>query len=282
MGFFGSFTGSDQRKDMRRGYADSNAMMDKGYGEAQRNLGTGYNTAEGAYGQARSDIGGGYGNALTALNRGTSQAVSAFQPYSQSGQSANTMYGNALGLNGAAAQQTFMRNYQADPFRDANNQFATNALMQQMNARGMSGSGVAAAAVAQESLRRGSQDYNAYLDRLLGMQGQGMQTANALAGLYANQGQQAAQYGYNQGSDLANIQGQKASMGYNYGQNQANLNTDLATTKAGNRINYGNALAASRSIGANNLIGLGGLALKAFGGGGFGGGGYTGSISGGA
>lgn len=283
MGFFGSFTGSDQRKDMRRGYADSNAMMDKGYGEAKRNLGTGYNTAEGAYGQARSDIGGGYGNALTALNRGTSQAVGALQPFAQSGQQANTLYGNALGLNGGAAQQTFMRDYQgSDPFRASNAEFATNALMQALNARGLSGSGYAANAVAAENLKRGSQDYENYLSRLAGLQGQGLGVAQNISGLYADQGAKAAQYGYNQGSDHANIQGQRAATGYNYGGAQAGLDTDLAEAKAGNRINLGNALAASRSIGPNNLLQLGGLALKAYNPGGFGGGGYTGSIAGGA
>lgn len=265
MGFFGSFTGSDQRKDMRRGYADSNAMMDKGYGEAQRNLGTGYNTAEGAYGQARRDIGGGYGNALTALNRGTSQAVSAFQPYSQSGQAANAMYGNALGLNGKASQQTFMRDYAGgDPFRASNAEFATNALMQALNARGLSGSGYAANAVASENLKRGSQDYESYMNRLGGMQQQGLGVAQNISGLYADQGAKAAQYGYNQGSDLANIQGQRAAAGYNYGLGQAGLNTDLATAKAGNRINLANSTANSRGILGNNLMGLAGLAVQAY------------------
>jgi len=283
MGFFGSFMGTDQRKDAKRGYADSTSMLESGYGAARGNLSQGFNKAETAYGQARGDVTGGYGNALSALQRGTSQAVGALQPFAQSGQQANTLYGNALGLNGGAAQQTFMRNYQdSDPFRASNAEFATNALMQALNARGLSGSGYAANAVASENLKRGSQDYENYLSRLAGLQGQGLGVAQNISGLYADQGAKAAQYGYNQGSDLANIQGQRAATGYNYGGAQAGLDTDLAATKAGNRINLGNALAASRSIGPNNLLQLGGLALKAYNPGGFGGGGYTGSIAGGA
>lgn len=265
MGFFGSLTGSDQRKDIKNAYNDSTNMVNQGYAKAQGNLTTGYNTANQYYGQARTDANTGYSNALSALNSGVNKAAAQYQPYSETGQSANTMYSNALGLNGAAAQQTFQQNYQADPFRDANANFANNALMQVLNARGLSGSGAAAAAVAQESLRRGSEDYNNYLNRLSGLQSQGAQTAGNLASLYANQGQQAAQYGMQNGSDLANISGQQANLGYNYGQGQAALNTDQATTNAGNRINYGNALSASRSIAGNNLMGLLGLGVQAYG-----------------
>lgn len=282
MGFFSSFTGAQQGRDMKNAYRDSNAVMDQGYGAARGNLAQGYNTANAAYGQARKDITGGYTNALSQLGQGTDKAVAQYQPYADSGASANALYGNALGLNGAASQQSFMQNYQADPFRDANAKFATNALMQMYNARGASGAGTAAAAVAQENLRRGSEDFNNYLNRLQGVQGMGFQAAGSMADIYNNQGRQAAQYGYQQGSDLANIQGQRAATGYNYGQSQAGLNTDLATAKAGNRINLGNALANSRNIGFNNLLSLAGTAINAYGGKLPKMPGYTGSLSGGA
>jgi len=250
---------------MKNAYADSTATVNKGYDAARGNLAAGYGTANQAYGQARTDVSTGYKNALSSLARGTNKAVGAYQPYSETGQNANALYSNALGLNGAAAQQTFQQNYQADPFRDANANFANNALMQVLNARGLSGSGAAAAAVAQESLRRGSEDYNNYLNRLSGLQSQGQQTVGSLANLYANQGQQAAQYGMQAGSDLANIQGNRAATGYNYGLGQAGLDTDQAITNAGNRINLGNAMAGSRGILGNNLMNLAGLAVKAYG-----------------
>jgi len=265
LSFFGSLTGSDQRRDMNRAYADSTATVNKGYDAARGNLASGYGAANQAYGQARTDVNSGYQNALSSLARGTNQAVGAYQPYSETGQNANTLYSNALGLNGAAAQQTFQQNYQADPFRDANADFANNALMQVLNARGLSGSGAAAAAVAQESLRRGSEDYNNYLNRLSGLQSQGAQTAGNIANLYANQGQQGAQYGMQAGSDLANIQGNRAATAYTYGTGQAGLDTDQAITNAGNRINLGNAQAASRGILGNNLMSLLGTAAQAYG-----------------
>ena len=264
MGFFSSFTGSAQRKDQRGGYNESNAILDAGYGRAQGNLSEGYGRADSAYSDGRSDINAGYGAALSALSGGSDRAAGQYQPYADSGRSANTIYGNALGLNGQGAQQEFNRNYQGDPFRQSNADFASNALMRQYNARGMSGGGLAAAAVAQENLRRGSTDYENHLSRLQGASGQGLQAASGIAGIYQNQGQQQAQYGYNQGSDLANIQGQRAQTATQYGQNQAGLNTDLATGKAGNRINLANSLANSRGILTNNLLGLAGVAAKAY------------------
>lgn len=265
MGFFSSFTGSDQRKDINRAYGESKGMVDQGYDAARNNLASGYGTANQAYGQARTDVNSGYKNAMAELASGTNKAVEAYQPYSETGQNANRLYSDAIGANGAAAQQTFQQNYQADPFRDANADFANEALMRTLNARGLSGSGAAAAAVAQESLRRGSEDYNNYLNRLSGLQSQGAQTAGNIANLYANQGQQGAQYGMQAGSDLANIQGNRAATGYNYGVGQAGLDTDQAITNAGNRINLGNAQAQSRGILGNNLMSLLGTGIQAYG-----------------
>lgn len=268
MGFFGSFTGSDQRKDMRAAYSESNEMLDKGYGDARGNLETGYEGATGALDGARGDINTGYGRAQQALRGGVGKAAAQYRPYQQTGNRANALYSNALGINGAANQQAFMRRYQgSDPFRDSNADFASNALMRQFNARGMSGSGVAAQAVARENLRRGSQDYENYLNRLAGLQQQGMGVAQNMASLYGNQGQQLAQLGYQSGQDLANIQGKRAAMDYGYGQDQAGLDTDLANTKAGNRVNLGNALANSRGILGNNLMSLLGVGTQAASGG---------------
>ncbi|MBK8467836.1 MAG: hypothetical protein IPL32_18650 [Chloracidobacterium sp.] len=264
MGFLGSLTGSSQRKDIRKAYNESTDILNQGYGQAQGNLTSGYNGANSAYDTATGNINQGYGNALSALGKGVNQAVETYQPWYQSGTQANTMYGNALGLNGAAQQAQFMRGYKANPFMQANNDFATRAIMQQMNARGMSGSGTAAAAVAQESMRRGADDYNNYLGHLSGVSGQGLQAAGQIGGLYAQQGKDTANMYAQQGSDLANISGQRANLGWQYGQGQAGLNTDLAATRAGNRINYGNARAQSRGILGNNLMGLLGAGINAY------------------
>jgi hypothetical protein len=200
MGFFGDFFGSSQRKDLQQSKGAADAALQQGY-----------NTAQGNY----------------------TNAQGMFNPYAQQGQQANTMYGNALGLNGLDAQKSFGANYAAsDPFRQQNADFANNALMRQYNARGQTYGGSTDLAVSRANLERGSQDYNNYLNRLQGQGQQGYQATSAQAGLEQGKG------------DLA--------MGY--GQ-----------TRAGNEINYGNALAQSRSIGINNLLGLAGTAAKAYG-----------------
>lgn len=268
MGFFGSFTGSDQRKDAKRGYAESNSMLDQGYGKASGQLDAGYSTAIDAFGGARSDLGAGYNAATSSLDAYTGKAADAFSPFMQGGADAYKLYADALGVNGIGAQQAFGQNFQSsDPFRQQNSDMANEALMRTLNARGMSGGGYAADAVARASLQRGSQDYNSYLDRLQGAGSQGLQAASGLAGVFGNAGQQRSSLDYGYGSDLANIQGQKANLATTMSGAQAGLSTDLASSKAGNRINLANSLSASRSIGINNLMGLGGMALKAYGGG---------------
>ena len=200
MGFFGSFFGSDQQKDLANSKASADASLKQGYDTAQTN----------------------YGN-----------AQNLYKPYQQQGQQANQMYGNALGLNGLQAQKDFGANYAAaDPFRQQNADFATNALQRQYNARGQTYGGSTDLAVSRANLERGSQDYGNYLNRVQGQAQQGYQATGAQAGLEQGKG------------DLA--------MGY--GQ-----------TQAGNAINYGNAQSQSRSIGVNNVLGLAGTAAKAAG-----------------
>ena len=209
MGFFGSFFGNDQRKDIE----------------------TANRQATGALTQGRDAAMGQY-----------SQAREMYSPYAQQGQRANALYGDATGANGQGAYKAAMAGYAgSDPFRDQNADYANNALMRQYAARGQSG-GNAGLAVARAQTERGATDWNAYLSRLQGQGQMGLQATGAQAGL--TQGMGDLQSGYGQ-------------------------------QMAGNAINYGNAMAGSRNIGINNLMGIGGLALKAMAPtpGGFGGGG---------
>lgn len=201
MGFFGSFFGDDQRDDLAKAKQQSDAALKSGY-----------DNANGYYGQA----------------------YDLYSPYAKSGQTASTMYNNALGVNGTDAQKQFMDGYKSyDPFRQENEDYATNSLLRGYRAQGMVDSGTSALAAARASLQRGSQDYNSYLDRLNGVGQQGYQATGQQAGIRSGQ------------ADLA----------YGYG-----------SQTAGNDINYGNAMAASRSTGINNLIGLLGAGAKAYGG----------------
>ncbi len=202
MGLFDDFFGKSQKRDLRSGKENADRYMQQGYDEA-------------------AGIGRNY-----------------LQPFIDRGNRAGDMYDNALGVNGRGAQQQFMTQYgSSDPFRQQNMDAANQSVRRTYNARGMDTSGNALLAAARASQERGSQDYNNYLNRLQGAQGQGAQMAGNL------------------GNALMNMR-------YGYGNQQA-----------GNEISYANALAQSRTAGIQNLMGLGGAALKAYAGGGFGGGG---------
>lgn len=103
----------------------------------------------------------------------------------------------------------------------------SNALLRQQNARGGTYGGQAVMAAG----RLGLENYNNYLTRLQGQANQGAQIA----------GQQS-----------------------NIKMGQADLDYGFGATRAGSEINYGNASAAARSTGINNLLNIAGTAAKAY------------------
>lgn len=194
MGFFSSFTGSAQRKDIRNANAQATASLDKGYADSM----------------GRYD-----------------QAFDLFNPYAQQGAGASTFYGNALGLNGDAARTQAQGVITSDPMWSGKLGADQNQMMKYLNARGQAGGGMAALA-GQKLLM---QNYGNALDRYRDLGRQGFEATGQQANIRAGQGDAA--YGF-------------------------------GATKAGQAINYGNALASSRNIGVNNLSGLLGTAVKAY------------------
>lgn len=158
-------------------------------------------------------------------------ATDRLDPYSQTGMAGNAMYADAIGLNGRPAQQGVVDNFMADPFRAENERLANENLARQFGSRGMGGSGAFALAAARGNLERGSADWNNWLNRIQGVGTQGLQAAGAQSTLDAGLGN--AEFG-------------------------------LGTTRAGNEINFGNAMAASRNVGINNIMGLAGTVMSGF------------------
>lgn len=158
-------------------------------------------------------------------------ATSRLDPYAATGAAGNAMYADAIGLNGQPAQQGVVDNFMHDPFRDENGRLADDALVRSFTARGMGDSGASRLAVARGNLERGSTDWNKWLDRINGVGTQGQAAATGQAQLDAGLG---------------------------------NMEFGLGTTRAGNEINYGNAMAGSRNIGINNIMGLASTAIGAF------------------
>lgn len=185
----------------------------------------------------QGDISRAKGQADAALKTGydTGQAdytgaSGRYDQYAQTGGNAMKMYADATGVNGQPAYSAVAGNFvTGDPFRQQNEDFANQQLMKTFNARGAAYGGNAMLAAARGSLERGSTDWNNWLNRLQGQSQQGFQATGAQAGIDVGKGDMAANYG---------------------------------TTQAGNDINYGNAMASSRSTLMNNLVGLGGVAIK--------------------
>lgn len=194
MSFFGSLTGSDQRRETKRAKVASDKALD-----------TGFNNATGFYNQA-SDI---------------------QQPYVDQGRAGFAAYNQAIGLGTPEQRAAVQDTYFNDPAQQAVLGQQSNALLRNLNSRGLSGGGTAAAAGA----RVGLEGYNGWLNRLQGVGTQGQQAATTQSNIKLGQG----------------------DLGFNYG-----------ATKAGNEINYGNAQAANRGILGNNLLNLAGTAAKAF------------------
>ena len=270
MGFFNSFL-NPGAKEAKSSYRDATGMLTEGANQARGELNTGFNQAGNFLSQMGQGVGAAYDKAGSALNTGENKALGYLNPYIQSGGQANTLYGNALGLNGQAAQQNFGQNYAAsDPFRNQNQDMANESLMRVLNARGLSGSGYAGEAVARQSLARGSEDYNNYLNRLSGVRDSGQQASTNAAQLSGNFAQQRAGLATDRLGAQNQAYGAQAANATNRGNALSELTYGNAQQMAGQRIGLGNSLAQSKSAGINNLLGLGGAALKASGYGGYG------------
>lgn len=186
-------------------------------------------------GQSRADINAGYKKANKMLDLGYQQsqgyydqAGGLFDPYMQQGGKAASMYGDLLGLNGADARTAAQGVLTSDPLFQGQLAQDSNAMLRQLNARGQSAGGLSAIA-GQRVLQ---QNYGNWLDRYNQVGQQGFQASGAKAGVLTGQGDNA--YGF-------------------------------AATKANNRLGQANAIANTRNTGMNNLLGVLGTGLKAYG-----------------
>lgn len=192
MSFFGDFFGTTQRDDITSANQDATKALNKGYKQ---------------------------------YNQRADEAFGMFTPYAQQGQQANAMYGQAIGLGTDQERADAQARYFSDPAFQQITSNQQNAMLRNLNARGISGSGAA----VEAGSRIAYDNYGGWLDRLNNAGQQGFQATGAQAGIRQGQGQ----------------------MAYDHGM-----------TTAANRINYGNAMAQSRSIGLNNLLGVAETAAK--------------------
>jgi len=194
MGFFSNFFGDDSRQDINN--ANKRATAD---------LKTGYNASQGYY----------------------DKASASFDPYTSAGAAGEKMYGDLLGINGTDARDAAQGIVTSDPLWTGKLSADTNAVLRNLNARGVGASG--AAALAGERVL--AQNYDNVLSRYAGLGNQGLSATGQKAGVLTGQGDNA--YGY-------------------------------GATKAANDINYGNAMAQTRNAGLNNILNIIGTGAKAY------------------
>lgn len=166
------------------------------------------------------------------------KAYDEFSPYVQAGQQGmadNNIYRQAIGLGTPEERAAAQERYFSDPAYQRMNDINQNAMMRYQNARGSVGGGKAALAGA----RVANEGYQGWLDRTRDV------------------GQNAMQTGFNAATGRSNVRAGQGELAWGYG-----------ATKAGNAVNYGNAMAESRGILTNNLLNVAGTVAKAMAGGG--------------
>jgi len=174
LSFFGDFFGQGQRRDIKKGYADSTQMLRDGYD------------------QGRQDIGGYYDKGMGML-----------QPFMQGGQKANALYLDYLGANGPDAQRAAFSAFQNDPGFQQQMQAGVNALDNSATARGGLYSGAAMKGVANFGQQFQRQAFNDRMGMLGGAAQQGQQAGMAGAGLASQTGGQLGNMAFGFGQQNA-------------------------------------------------------------------------------
>lgn len=184
-------------------------------------------------GSARKDIRNAQKKAdadlTTGYNAGqdyNNQAYDTMAPLANAATGDQNTYRQAIGLGTPEEQAAAQGRYFNDPAMKAVLADQSNAMLRELNARGASGGGEAMMAAG----KLGLQNYGNWLNRLQGLGSKAGEYAGTEAGIRMNQG----------------------NMAYGYG-----------ATKAGMDTNYGNAMAASRSTGINNMMGVLNTGIKA-------------------
>jgi hypothetical protein len=164
----------------------------------------------------------GYNRAIGDFDRTRSITDPFYTGQVTSGQAANDLLSNYLGLNGVGAQQQAYDNYLTSPGYDFTFNQGTRAIDNSGAARGMSQSGTSMKALQEYGQGLYAQDMGNYLNRLTGASQGGY---NGAAGLTGN----SSQYGNLQiGKGNAIDAGNQASFG-----NIVSLGTAIAGTAMG-------------------------------------------------
>lgn len=125
-------------------------------------------------------------------------------PYRDTGATANTQYGNLMGLNGEGARNQAFAMYQTDPGYQWQRQQAIDATQGSAAARGGLFSGSTLRSISDRTQNIANLDYGNYLSRLSGLQAVGANAAAQTGQFGANAAAQRGQYYTDRGNANAN------------------------------------------------------------------------------
>lgn len=187
------------------------------------------------------------GNAALTSGANTAKgeySTDYYDPYTTAGNSATTMYSNALGLNGAAGNTAATSAFQAGPGYNFALQQGTDALNRSAASRGMLASGNNTEDLTNYAQGQANQAYNGWLSNLSGVSAQGLTAAGGQTG----------------------IENSKAGIDTGLGQGISANDMGAATSSANAEVQGATADAASNAQAGKNIfsavLGGGNLAAK--------------------
>jgi len=188
----------------------------------------------------------GYAQAMNAAKGATDSAYQMargdltgndyYKTWAGNGGAANTMYANALGLNGASGNTAAQSAFQTGPGYQWAVQQGLNALNRTAASRGQLASGNQSMALMDYGQNQANQQWQNWLNSLNGLSSQGLTAAAGQTG----QQNQLANLDYGYGKDLSNI--------YMNGTQQA-----MGALQNGNQQSSGSSGAMSAILGGLNL-----------------------------
>ena len=210
-----------------------------------------------AAGAATAGYNAGYGQyaplaqaGRTALTTNYNKGTTALAPFASAGTTALPAYLDALGLNGPEGIARAQSSFRTSPGYDFAFNQGLDAIDRRAASRGMLSSGNTNIDTINFAHGIADQDWNSYLDRLLGVTDRGQNAAGSTANLYAGLG-----------TGLNNSYGNQAQTAYGtqVGIGNANAGADIA---AGNAKMQGNAYLWGALInGGKALAGIAGYGL---------------------
>ena len=213
-------------------------------------------------GQAQSYLTNAGQQAQQQLAAGTNAAVNTVQssngqyaPYVANGQTANGLYADSLGLNGASGNAAATGAFQAGPGYQWQVDQSTDAAARKAASLGMAASGNTLDAITRLGSNLANQEFTNWQDKLNGLSSTGLTAANAVSGNNAA----AAGYQYGGGTTAAGLTqqlgGSLANTSTSLGTQQASIMNGLGSSIAGDQTNLGNALVANQRATANAVTG---------------------------